>query len=70
MGLPGKRMGLPGNLALAVGGVLVEGVISYVVMCSVRRAIKPQPREQRQPIRMTATVRRELPAPTRKELTS
>jgi hypothetical protein len=63
-------MGLPGNLALAVGGALVEGVVFYVVMRSVRRAIKPQPRELRQPIRMTATVRRELPAPPRKELTS
>jgi hypothetical protein len=60
---------LPGNLALAVGGALVEGVVFCVVILSVRRAVKPAPREPRQPIRMTATVRRELPAPPRKELT-
>lgn len=62
-------MGLPGNLTLAVGGALVEGVVFYVVLRSVRRAVKPPPREPQQPIRMTATVRPELPAPPRKELT-
>lgn len=59
----------PGNTLLWLGGFLVEGVIFYVVMRSVRRAVKPAPREPQQPIRMTATVRRELPAPPRKELT-
>jgi hypothetical protein len=62
-------MGLPGNLTLAVGGALVEGVIFYVVMRSVRRLTKPPSRQSQKPIRMTATVGRELPAPTRKELT-
>ncbi len=62
-------MGLPGNLTLAVGGALIEGVVFYVVMRSVRRTVKPPPRKPQQPIRMTATVRRELPAPPRKELT-
>jgi hypothetical protein len=59
----------PTNWLLWAGGALVEGVVFYVVMRSVRRLTKPQPREHRQPIRMTATVRRELPAPPRKELT-
>jgi hypothetical protein len=61
-------MGLPGNLSLAVGGALVEGVVFYVVMRSVRRLTKPAPRKPQQPIRMTATVGRELPAPPRKEI--
>jgi hypothetical protein len=61
-------MGLPGNLTLAVGGALVEGVVFYLVMRSVRRLTKPAPREPEQPIRMTATVGRELPAPPRKEI--
>ena len=57
------------NLALFVGGSLAEGVVFYVVMRSVRRLTKPPPRKPQQPIRMTATVGRELPAPPRKELT-
>jgi hypothetical protein len=61
-------MGLPGNLTLAVGGALGEGVVFYVVMRSVRRAVKPAPRKPQQPIRMAATIRRELPAPPRKEI--
>jgi hypothetical protein len=58
-----------GNTILLIVGALVEGVVFCVVMLSVRRTVKPPPREPRQPIRMTATVRRELPAPPRKELT-
>lgn len=59
-----------GNTFLWLLGALIEGIVFYVVMRSVRRAVKPAPREPRQPpIRMTATVRRELPAPPRKELT-
>jgi hypothetical protein len=58
-----------GNTVLWLGGALVEGVVFYRVMRSVRRRAKPAPRKPQQPIRMTATIRRELPAPPRKELT-
>jgi hypothetical protein len=58
----------PGNTILLLGGFLVEGVVFYLVMRSVRRLTKPPPREPQQPIRMIATVRRELPAPPRKEI--
>jgi hypothetical protein len=57
-----------GNTLLWLGGALVEGAVFYVVMRSVRRAVKPAPRKPQQPIRMTATVGRELPAPPRKEI--
>jgi hypothetical protein len=57
------------NTIIWLGGALVEGVVFYVVMRSVRRITKPPPRKPQQPIRMTATVRRELPTPPRKELT-
>jgi hypothetical protein len=64
-------MGLPGNLTLAVGGALVEGVVFYVVMRSVRRLTKPPPPPARRPaLRGELIVQRpELPAPPRKELT-
>jgi hypothetical protein len=64
-------MGLPGNLTLAVGGALVEGVVFYLVMRSVRRLTKPPPRPARRPaLRGELIVQRpELPAPPRKELT-
>jgi hypothetical protein len=58
-----------GNTLLWLGGALAEGVVFYLVMRSVRRLTKPAPRKPQQPIRMTATIRRELPAPPRKELT-
>jgi hypothetical protein len=58
-----------GNTVLWLGGALVEGVVFYLVMRSVRRLTKPAPRQPQQPIRMTATVGRELPTPPRKELT-
>lgn len=61
-------MGLPGNLTLAVGGALIEGVVFVGVILTVRRVTKPPPRQPQQPLRMTATVGRELPAPPRKEL--
>jgi len=57
-----------GNAILWTVGVTVEGVVFYVVMRSVRRVTKPPPRQPQQPLRMTATVQRELPAPPRKEL--
>jgi hypothetical protein len=57
-----------GNTILWLGGALGEGVVFYVVMRSVRRLTKPAPRKPQQPIRMTATVGRELPAPPRKEI--
>lgn len=57
------------NLCLLVGGALGEGVVFYVVMRSVRRLTKPAPRKPQRPIRMTATIGRELPVPPRKELT-
>jgi len=62
-------MGLPGNLTLAVGGALAEGVVFVVVMTSIRRVVKARRLRRRPPLRMTATVGRELPAPPRKELT-
>jgi hypothetical protein len=55
-----------GNTLLWLGGALVEGAVFYVVMRSVRRLTKPAPRKPQQPLRMTATVGRELPAPPRK----
>lgn len=66
-------MGLPGNLALAVGGALVEGAACYVgirlVAPLVRRLPKPPPK--RPALRGELIPRRpELPAPPRKELTS
>jgi hypothetical protein len=58
-----------GNTVLWLGGALVEGVVFYRVMRSIRRLTKPAPRKPQQPIRMTATIRRrELPAPPRKEI--
>jgi hypothetical protein len=58
----------PGNTLLWLGGALVEGVIFYVVMRSVRRISKPPPR--RPALRGELIPRRpELPAPPRKELT-
>lgn len=55
-------------MVLWLGGFLVEGVVFYLVILSVRRAVKPPPRKPQQPIRMTATVQRELPTPPRKEI--
>jgi hypothetical protein len=49
-----------GNTVLWLGGALVEGVVFYRVMRSVRRRAKPAPRKPQQPIRMTATPRKEL----------
>lgn len=60
-----------GNTILWLGGALVEGVVFYLVMRSVRRLTKPPPREpaRRPALRGELVVRRpELPAPPRKEL--
>jgi hypothetical protein len=61
-------MGLPGNLTLAVGGALVEGAVFCLVILSVRYVVRSARPKPQQPIRMTATVGRELPAPSRKEI--
>lgn len=65
-------MNLPGNLTLAIGGAVAEGVVFYVVMRSVRRLVKPPPRPPKPPaLRGELIIQRpELPAPPRKELTS
>jgi hypothetical protein len=56
-----------GNTVLWLGGFLVEGVVFYLVISSVRRVVRLA-RRKRQPIRMTATVQPELPTPPRKEI--
>jgi hypothetical protein len=57
-----------GNTLLWLGGFLAESAVFYFGMLSVRRVTRTRRRRRRPPIRMTATVGRELPAPPRKEL--
>lgn len=60
-------MGLAENLTLAIVGELAIGVVFFVVIRSVRRMVKSQPRP---PVRAVATIRRsELSTPPRRELT-
>lgn len=57
-----------GNTVLWLGGALVEGAVFCVVILSVRRVVRSARPKPQRPVRMTATVGRELPAPPRKEI--